>query len=68
MSMKSFVSATRPWTQSRFPTQFTDLVSSLQAAKMKSYGKGDEILRNQHLLQILESSFQQCPDLIDGER
>lgn len=33
-----------------------------------AFGRGDEVLRNQHLLQILDASLQLCPDVVDSER
>lgn len=46
----------------RFPSSFQDLIATFNAAKSKTYGRGDEVLRNQHLLQLLHSGFYQCPD------
>ena len=52
----------------KFPSAFADLVSAYDAARAKTYGRGDEALRNQHLMQILHSSFYQCPDVSDGSK
>eukprot|EP00158_Paraphelidium_tribonemae_P004245 Partr_v1_DN26656_c0_g1_i4_m69506 putative CCR4-NOT transcription complex, subunit 3 len=58
----------QPIDDSYFPSNFADLITSYKSCQMKTYGRGDEALRNQYLLMTLESSFQQCPDVIDSER
>jgi CCR4-NOT transcription complex subunit 3 len=68
----------KPKTVSRsgFPESFSDLVTSYNAAKSKSkfhllmivFGNGDEIIRNQHLLTILETGLHFCPGLVDTQR
>jgi CCR4-NOT transcription complex subunit 3 len=54
--------------RNKYPSSFADLIASFHYAKTKTYGRGDEVLRNQHLLHILDYSLQQCPDIIDSER
>jgi hypothetical protein len=53
---------------SRFPPSFNDLISTYNANRKRTYGVGDDMLRNQYLIHLLNSSFQNCPDVTDTER
>ena len=53
---------------SKLPLYFSDLTTSYESCQRKTYGRGDETLRNQFLMMLLESSYHQCPDVIDAER
>jgi CCR4-NOT transcription complex subunit 3 len=60
-----------------------DLVDSYNAARCRSttdvdpyllnssfivFGTGEDVLRNQFLLQLLDESMHNCPDVVDSER
>lgn len=51
---------------SKYPEEFSDLVATYDATRVKTYGQGDEVLRNQMLLEELQQSLTQCPTVSDA--
>ncbi|KAI3651955.1 hypothetical protein MP228_003258 [Amoeboaphelidium protococcarum] len=49
----------------QFPAEFRDLAQSTEMSWLKTYGRGDEVLKNQRLLLELQYSLDRCPELVE---